>query len=115
MTLNDVGAPQVQQPVQMPVHPSRSADLPVARPSLERAAAMRDPADSSRDFDLVDPRAMAVRQLIVGTMLVVVGVVVTAATYSTARHDGDRYLLAFGPIVIGAIAMVRGFIGLLRP
>jgi hypothetical protein len=75
-------------------------------------------ADLSTELELVDPvdpRAMAVRQLIVGTMLVVVGVVVTAATYSTARHDGDRYLLAFGPIVIGAIAMVRGFIGLLRP
>ena len=65
--------------------------------------------------DEPDPRAMAVRQLLVGVMLVVVGVVVTAATYSTARHDGDRYLLAFGPIVIGAIAMVRGFVGLLRP
>lgn len=74
-----------------------------------------EPNESTRDFELVDPRTMAVRQLLVGTMLVVVGVVVTAATYSTARNDGDRYLLAFGPIVIGAIAMVRGFIGLLRP
>jgi hypothetical protein len=70
---------------------------------------------SSPGLDEPDPRAMAVRQLLVGVMLVVVGVVVTAATYSTARHDGDRYLLAFGPIVIGAIAMVRGFVGLLRP
>ncbi|MBA3498844.1 MAG: hypothetical protein M4D80_25270 [Myxococcota bacterium] len=65
--------------------------------------------------DLVDPRTMAVRQLLVGTMLVVVGVLVTAATYSSAHLDGDRYLLAFGPVVIGAIAMVRGFIGLVRP
>ena len=66
-------------------------------------------------FDHVDPRTMAVRQLLVGTMLVVVGVVITAATYSGARNDGDRYFLAFGPIVIGAIAMGRGFIGLVRP
>ncbi len=90
------------------------AHLPVARPVLD-GAAMPDPSDSTKDFDLVDPRTMAVRQLLVGTMLVVVGVVVTAATYSSARNDGDRYLLAFGPIVIGAIAMVRGFIGLVRP
>lgn len=82
--------------------PNQSADLHVAE-------------DSTGAIDLVDPRTMAVRQLLVGTMLVVVGVVVTAATYTTARHDGDRYLLAFGPIVIGAIAMVRGFVGLLRP
>lgn len=79
-----------------------------------------DTSDSTHDdatapHELVDPRTMAVRQLLVGTMLVVVGVVVTAATYTSARTDGDRYLLAFGPIVIGAIAMVRGFIGLLRP
>jgi hypothetical protein len=74
-----------------------------------------DPEVLTDRFDHVDPRTMAVRQLLVGTMLVVVGVVITAATYSTARNDGDRYLLAFGPIVIGAIAMVRGFIGLLRP
>ncbi|MBA3397205.1 MAG: hypothetical protein H0T89_31550 [Deltaproteobacteria bacterium] len=73
-----------------------------------------DPSETP-SFDLVDPRTMAVRQLLVGTMLVVVGVVITAATYSSARHDGDKLLLAFGPIVIGAIAMVRGFIGLIRP
>lgn len=94
--------------------PRDYADLHVARPVLE-APAIMDPSDSTHDVELVDPRTMAVRQLLVGTMLVVVGVVVTAATYTSARTDGDRYLLAFGPIVIGAIAMVRGFIGLLRP
>ena len=89
--------------------------LHVARALLNGAGPMTNPSDSTKDFDLVDPRTMAVRQLLVGTMLVIVGVVVTAATFSTAHTDGDRYFLAFGPIVIGAIAMVRGFIGLLRP
>lgn len=74
-----------------------------------------EPPDRSDPFELVDPRAMAVRQLLVGAMLVVVGVVVTAATYTGARHDGDTLLLAFGPVVIGAIAMVRGLVGLIRP
>ena len=107
----NLDAPQAQQRMHPPVPVSPPAQLPVAHPVL----AMTESPESSKDFDLVDPRTMAVRQLLVGTMLVVVGVVVTAATYTTARHDGDRYLLAFGPIVIGAIAMVRGFIGLLRP
>jgi hypothetical protein len=110
----ETGAQKVQQRVQYPVHASNPARLRTAHPVLE-GAAMSDPSESTDDFDLVDPRTMAVRQLLVGTMLVVVGVVVTAATYTTARHDGDRYLLAFGPIVIGVIAMVRGFIGLVRP
>jgi hypothetical protein len=114
MDTEPADAPKVQQRVHVPDAPKHPASLHAARPVLERAA-MPDPSDSTQDFDLVDPRTMAVRQLLVGTMLVVVGVVVTAATYSSARNDGDRYLLAFGPIVIGAIAMVRGFIGLLRP
>ena len=110
----DTGAAKVQHRVHPAVPANHLAPLAPAHRVLERAQ-MSDPSESTEDFDLVDPRTMAVRQLLVGTMLVVVGVVVTAATYSSARHDGDRYLLAFGPIVIGAIAMVRGFIGLLRP
>lgn len=114
METSQTGAPPLQHRVHWPIDPKHPADLQPAHPVLD-GATMSEPSDSTNDFDLVDPRAMAVRQLLVGTMLVVVGVVVTAATYSTARHDGDRYLLAFGPIVIGAIAMVRGFIGLVRP
>jgi hypothetical protein len=89
-----------RQPPQTEVHPNHLADL-------------SDPLTAK--FETTDPRDMAVRQLLVGVMLVVVGVVVTAATYSAAHNDGDRYFLAFGPIVIGAIAMVRGIIGLVRP
>src|SRR5688572_12878423 len=103
----DVGAAKVQQLVQPPVVASDPVHLPAARPVLDERRTM--------PLEPVDPRTMAVRQLLVGVMLLVVGALVTAATYSTARNDGDRYLLAFGPIVIGAIAMVRGFIGLLRP
>jgi uncharacterized membrane protein len=73
------------------------------------------PRVTPRDLEPVDPRSMAVRQLLVGVMLIVIGLVITAATYQAARHDGDKYLLAFGPIVIGAIAMVRGLVGLVRP
>jgi hypothetical protein len=106
--------PEQEQRVQTPVHPSALADLRPARPRLE-APPVRESSDPiSEDLEVADPRDMAVRQLLVGVMLVVVGVVVTAATYSAARHDGDRYFLAFGPIVVGAIAMVRGVLGLVR-
>jgi hypothetical protein len=104
----DVGAAKVQQRLQPPVVTSDPEHLPAARPVL-------DDRQTMPPLEPVDPRTMAVRQLLVGVMLLVVGALVTAATYSSARHDGDRYLLAFGPIVIGAIAMVRGFIGLIRP
>ena len=63
--------------------------------------------------DDYDPHSIAVRQLIVGIFLVVVGVLVTAVTYEAA-HGSREYVLAFGPIFIGAIAAVRGFIGMLQ-
>lgn len=105
----DVGAVQVQQRVQPPLAASDHEHLSPARPVLDERRIMPP------ELEPVDPRAMAVRQLLVGVMLLVVGALVTAVTFSTAHQDGDRYLLAFGPIVIGAIAMVRGFIGLVRP
>ena len=110
----NLDAPRAESPLPPPPPPSDPAQLEHARLVLRGAVSTRPP-ESLPDLEPVDPRSMAVRQLLVGTMLVVVGALITAATYSTARNDGDRYLLAFGPIVIGAIAMVRGFIGLLRP
>lgn len=63
--------------------------------------------------DDYDPHSIAVRQLIVGIFLVVIGVLVTAVTYGAA-HGGSEYVLAFGPVIIGAIAAVRGFVGMLQ-
>jgi uncharacterized membrane protein len=63
--------------------------------------------------DDYDAHSIAVRQLIVGIFLIVVGVLVTAITYEAARGS-DEYVLAFGPVIIGAIAAVRGFIGMLQ-
>jgi hypothetical protein len=69
---------------------------------------MQPPAD-----DEYDPHSIAVRQLIVGLFLIVVGVLVTAITHEAAHGNGE-YVLAFGPIVVGAIAFVRGFVGMLQ-
>ena len=71
---------------------------------------MRPPTHDDFDYD---PHSIAVRQLIVGIFLVVIGVVVTAVTYGAA-HGSSEYALAVGPIVIGAIATIRGFIGLFQ-
>lgn len=63
--------------------------------------------------DDYDPHSIAVRQLIVGLFLVVVGVLVTAVTHEAAHGNGE-YVFAFGPVLIGAIAFVRGFVGMLQ-
>lgn len=48
------------------------------------------------------------RELGIGLLLLVIGIVVTAATYSAAQDTGGRYVLAYGPIVIGIINIFRG-------
>lgn len=63
--------------------------------------------------DAFDLRSTALRQLIVGLFLVVGGVLIMAATFETARSNGERVLL-LGPIFVGAIASVRGFAGMLQ-
>jgi hypothetical protein len=52
-------------------------------------------------------RKGAVKQLGVGLLMVVVGVVITAATYSMASNGGI-YVVAYGPIIFGAISVLRG-------
>ena len=59
-------------------------------------------------------RSLALRQLGIGFLLLIIGIVVTSATYSAARSSsgGGHYVLAYGPIAVGAISMIRGLIGL---
>ena len=48
------------------------------------------------------------RELGIGLLLLVIGVVVTAATYSSVQDTGGRYVIAYGPIVVGVINIFRG-------
>ena len=48
------------------------------------------------------------RELVIGLVLLVIGVVITAATYNAAHENGGRYVLAYGPIAVGAINIIRG-------
>ncbi len=58
-----------------------------------------------------DARRTAVRQIVLGTILMVVGVGVTVATY-TAAEAGGHYMLAWGPVVFGFISLMRGLTAL---
>jgi hypothetical protein len=56
-------------------------------------------------------RKRALRQTAIGLALVVAGVVVTAVTYGGAASSpsGGTYAVAWGPVLFGIIATVRGF------
>ena len=47
----------------------------------------------------------------IGAVLAVVGVIITAVTYSNASSNpsGGRYLVAYGPIIFGLLLFFQGF------
>ena len=52
-------------------------------------------------------RKGAAKQMGVGFLMLAVGIVITAATYSMARNGG-MYIVAYGPVVFGAVGVIRG-------
>lgn len=48
------------------------------------------------------------RNIIVGGLFFVGGIIVTAVTYTSAS-EGGSYVVAWGAIIFGGIQMVRGF------
>ncbi len=59
-------------------------------------------------------RALATRRMIVGAILCIVGIAITAGTYSSAQDSGGGvYFIAYGPIVVGGIRFLQGVGGLI--
>jgi hypothetical protein len=56
-------------------------------------------------------RKRAMRQIVAGFTVLVVGAVVTAVTYHLASNNpsGGTYLVLWGPMAIGALTVFRGF------
>jgi hypothetical protein len=55
-----------------------------------------------------DRRAARSKNITFGLILLVVGIVVTAATYDSASRQGGTYIIAWGPMVFGAIRLFKG-------
>ena len=61
-------------------------------------------------------RRRAISFLTMGTIFLVIGIAITAGTYSIAASspDGGTYLVSFGPIIIGVLWLIRGLMLLAR-
>jgi hypothetical protein len=46
-----------------------------------------------------------------GLILLIGGLVLTVATYSSASQQGGTYIIAYGPMIVGAIRLIRGLAG----
>ena len=98
------GAPDATIP--MPSVPGPTPGMPGPMPVM----------GSPGPYEISGPRRSAVlrkrglRQMIIGGVLFVVGLLITAVTYrhaSSSVSDGS-YIVAFGPMIIGAAWALRG-------
>jgi hypothetical protein len=46
--------------------------------------------------------------IILGIILIVIGIAITAITHDHASKQGGTYVVAFGPIIVGVIRLFRG-------
>jgi len=57
-------------------------------------------------------RAAGSKDIVIGVLLLAVGLVITAATYSSASREGGTYVVAYGPVIFGAVRIFRGLMRL---
>jgi len=43
-----------------------------------------------------------------GAILLIVGIAITGITHNAASRDGGTYVIAYGPMIVGAIKILRG-------
>lgn len=65
---------------------------------------------SSFDYE-AERRAAKARNIVIGLVLLGIGIVVTAVTYGSASRGGGTYIVAWGPMVFGAIRLFKGLAG----
>lgn len=60
-------------------------------------------------------RDAALKNMGVGALICIVGIVITAATYSAAANSpgGGRYVVAWGAVIFGGIQFLRGLFQLM--
>ena len=53
-------------------------------------------------------RAAKTRDITIGLILLVVGLLITFGTYDSASQSGGTYIIAYGPMIVGAIRLFKG-------
>ncbi len=83
---------------------SGDADLAAARRLLVAAGTM---FPTSQDL-AAERRKQGGRELAIGAVLLIIGIVITAGTYNAVKDSGGHYIMAYGPIAVGVINIIRG-------
>lgn len=89
----------------------------VARRMKERHRGEIDyaPASGTTDPDRIvagaadiDSRASGGGDLVLGAILLVIGIAITAITHDPTSGAGSTSVIAYGPILVGSIQIIRG-------
>lgn len=61
-------------------------------------------------------RKRGMRQIVIGAVIFVIGLVITVATYSSASSSptGGTYVVAYGPMILGVVYVIRGLLVIAR-
>ena len=66
-------------------------------------------AGAAQDAERAAKRAQSAKMMVIGLVLLVVGVVITAVTHDQAESNGGgTYIIAYGPMVVGGIRFFQG-------
>ena len=105
------GAPDATIP--MPSVPGPTPGMPGKTPGMPGPMPVMGPPGP---YEISGPRSSAVlrkrglRQMIIGGVLFVIGLLITAVTYGHASSSvsGGSYVVAYGPMIIGVVWALRG-------
>jgi hypothetical protein len=107
--LNDVfSRPAAANPA--PGYPPIGATIAKRARPVSAPQPFNDPSVDSfaRSMYESERRAARSKNITFGLILVVVGIIVTAVTYDSASRQGGTYIIAWGPMVFGAIRLFKG-------
>jgi hypothetical protein len=54
-------------------------------------------------------RKAGLKTVLIGLAMLIVGVLITAGTYSMVAEKGGTYFVTYGLIIVGAVKMLQGF------
>jgi hypothetical protein len=99
MSFDDVARRMQQRHSEGMVPNYEAPPLPPATPNADAfAASLMDAERRSRKN----------RDLVLGSVLLGLGLLITLVTYDSASQSGGTYVIAYGPMVVGAIRLFRG-------
>jgi len=63
------------------------------------------------DMATAERRSRKQKDIVLGSILLGVGLLITVGTYNSASQSGGTYFIAYGPMIVGVIRLFKGLAG----